>query len=186
MMLFSQMNLPNKLTMLRILLIPVFVLLLMCPWIPSPANRYLALIVFAVASITDALDGYIARSQNLITNFGKFMDPLADKLLVASALVAFVGMGYLPAWIVIIILSREFAITGFRTLAAEAGIVIAAGVWGKFKTISQMVMVIYILVNPNIPFGRAVYAGLVALALALTIISGVDYIWKNRQVLSGG
>lgn len=174
-----QMNLPNKLTLFRILLIPVFLLVLFL--IPAPAGRYLATAVFAIASFTDFLDGKIARSWNLVTNFGKFMDPLADKLLVCSALVSFVGLGDLPAWVVILILSREFAITGFRTLAMEANVVIAASKWGKLKTVTQMIMIILLLLH--IPGWEMVETVFVVLAVIFTVVSGVDYIVKNISVL---
>ena len=174
-----QMNLPNKLTLFRILLIPVFLLVLFL--IPAPAGRYLATVVFAIASFTDFLDGKIARSWNLVTNFGKFMDPLADKLLVCSALVSFVGLGDLPAWVVILILSREFAITGFRTLAMEANVVIAASKWGKLKTVTQMIMIILLLLH--IPGWEMVETVFVVLAVIFTVVSGVDYIVKNISVL---
>ncbi len=174
-----QMNLPNKLTLFRILLIPVFLLVLFL--IPAPAGRYLATAVFAIASFTDFLDGKIARSWNLVTNFGKFMDPLADKLLVCSALVSFVGLGDLPAWVVILILSREFAITGFRTLAMEANVVIAASKWGKLKTATQMIMIILLLLH--IPGWEMAETVFVVLAVIFTVVSGVDYIVKNISVL---
>ena len=174
-----QMNLPNKLTLFRILLIPVFLLVLFL--IPAPAGLYLATAVFAIASFTDFLDGKIARSWNLVTNFGKFMDPLADKLLVCSALVSFVGLGDLPAWVVILILSREFAITGFRTLAMEANVVIAASKWGKLKTVTQMIMIILLLLH--IPGWEMVETVFVVLAVIFTVVSGVDYIVKNISVL---
>ena len=132
-----EMNLANKLTTLRVVLIPVFLVVLLSNLLQEPFHRYVAVAIFIVASITDFLDGYIARSRNMVTNFGKFMDPLADKLLVCSALIAMVELEDLPAWVVIIILSREFAITGFRTLAMEANIVMAASWWGKIKTTTQ-------------------------------------------------
>ena len=123
------MNLPNKLTIFRVILIPVFIIALMSGIIPEPVNRYVGVVIFCVASFTDYLDGHIARKYNLVTNFGKFMDPLADKLLVSSALICMIELGFLPAWIVIIIISREFIITGFRLIAAEGGLVIASSWW---------------------------------------------------------
>ena len=135
----KNMNLPNKLTMLRVILIPFFVV---CELIPYSWGKWAALVIFVAASITDKLDGTIARKYNLITNFGKFMDPLADKLLVCSAMICFVGLGTLAPWIVIIIVAREFIISGFRLIAAENGRVIVAGIWGKAKTVVQMIMCI--------------------------------------------
>ena len=144
-----QMNLPNKLTTMRVILIPVFLLVLFL--MDEPMNRYIATAIFIVASLTDFLDGHIARKYNLVSNFGKFMDPLADKLLVMSALVSMVAMEDLPAWVVIVILAREFAITGFRTLAMEANIVMAASWWGKIKTTTQMIMIILVLLHLPLP-----------------------------------
>ena len=175
-----QMNLPNKLTMFRVVLIPVFIVILMTGLVPEPASRYIGVVVFAVASFTDFLDGKIARKYNLVTNFGKFMDPLADKLLVSSALICMIELGLLPAWVVIIIISREFIITGFRLIAVENGIVIAASWWGKIKTATQMVMIILLLLGVQ----GVIATILVALATLFTIISGVDYIVKNKSVLN--
>lgn len=178
-----QMNLPNKLTILRVILIPVFLLVLFLS--PAPMNRYVAVAIFVVASLTDFLDGYLARKWNLVSNFGKFMDPLADKLLVMAALVSMVELGDLPSWVVIIILAREFAITGFRTLAMEANIVMAASWWGKVKTTIQMIMIIIVLLE--LPFAgiSVIEKILVGLAVFFTILSGADYIMKNKQVLNG-
>nr|WP_298514797.1 CDP-diacylglycerol--glycerol-3-phosphate 3-phosphatidyltransferase [uncultured Marvinbryantia sp.] len=175
------MNLPNKLTTLRMILIIPFVI---CMLVGKSGNlRFLALAIFVIASMTDWLDGYLARKNHLVTNFGKFMDPLADKLLVSAAMICLVELGRLPAWIVIIIISREFAISGFRLIASDNGIVIAASWWGKFKTTAQMIMIILLIADLG-----GVFAVLeqifIWLALALTIISLVDYIWKNKQVLS--
>ena len=167
------MNLPNQLTILRILLIPAFLVLLFTGYL------YSAISVFLLASITDWLDGLIARKYNLITNFGKFMDPLADKLLVCAALISMVQLELLPAWIVIIILSREFIVTGFRLVAAGNHIVIAAGMLGKCKTVVQMVMIIYLLFG----FGGFLAEFLVWVAVILTIASAIEYIMKNWQVL---
>jgi CDP-diacylglycerol--glycerol-3-phosphate 3-phosphatidyltransferase len=174
------MNLPNKLTVLRVCLIPLF--LILYPYAPlgDPLSRYLALAVFVIAAVTDALDGYIARSRNLVTNFGKLMDPLADKLLVTAALVAMVQGAELPAWVVAIIISREFLITGFRMLALEKNIVIAASAWGKAKTISQMLMIIFVLLNVLPELAETMLA---AVATLLTLISAVDYVLKNKSLL---
>lgn len=178
-----EMNLPNKLTILRVLLIPVFLLVLFLA--PEPTNRYIAVVIFIVASATDFLDGYLARKLSLVSNFGKFMDPLADKLLVMAALVAMVALGDLPAWVVIVILAREFTITGFRTLAMEANIVMAASWWGKVKTTVQMVMIVIVLFDLSFGWIAVVEQLLVGLAVFFTILSGVDYIVKNKQVLKG-
>ena len=174
------MNLPNKLTILRVCLIPVFLILYPAGVLNDPFSRYAALFVFIAASLTDALDGYIARRRNLVTNFGKLMDPMADKLLVAAALIAMVQTGALPAWAAVIIISREFLITGFRMLALERGIVIAASSWGKLKTISQTAMIILILPGfvPN-----HILLAVIAAAVVLTVISAADYIFKNKGVL---
>lgn len=173
------MNLPNKLTIFRVILIPVFIIALMSGIIPEPVNRYVGVVIFCVASFTDYLDGHIARKYNLVTNFGKFMDPLADKLLVSSALICMIELGFLPAWIVIIIISREFIITGFRLIAAEGGLVIAASWWGKIKTVTQMLMIILVLLGVGGIIGNI----LIILATVFTVISGIDYIVKNIGVL---
>ena len=173
------MNLPNKLTMFRVVLIPVFIVVLMSGLIAEPASRYIAVVIFCVASFTDYLDGHIARKYNLVTNFGKFMDPLADKLLVSAAMICMIELGILPAWVVIIIISREFIITGFRLIAAEGGLVIAASWWGKIKTVTQMAMIILMLLGVNKVIGTI----LVVLATIFTVVSGVDYIVKNISVL---
>jgi CDP-diacylglycerol--glycerol-3-phosphate 3-phosphatidyltransferase len=176
------MNLANQLTLLRILLIPVFMFFLLTE---GPNFEIYATIIFIVASLTDFLDGYIARSRNLVTNFGKFADPLADKLLVTAALVSFIEIGKIQAWVVMIILAREFIVSIFRAVAASNGIVIAASAWGKAKTISQMIAIILLLMN-NYPFesmGIPADTIMVYIAVALTIISGADYIVKNKQVL---
>ena len=176
------MNLPNKLTIFRVILIPFFLVFLLVPGIP--ADNWIALGIFIAASLTDLLDGKIARKYNLVTNFGKFMDPLADKLLVCSALIAFVELGYLPAWIVIIIISREFIISGFRLIAADKGVVIAANYWGKFKTTFQMIMTILLILQLDYPYADTVEWIFVYIALALTVISLVDYIYRNIGVMS--
>ncbi len=178
------MNLPNKLTVLRVILIPFFVLSLMVFGGRIQLLRYLAASIFIVASLTDMLDGKIARKYNLVTNFGKFMDPLADKLLVCSALICLVELGQLPAWMVIVIVSREFIISGFRLVAAEQGIVIAASYWGKFKTTFQMIAVILMIVN--LPVLGLLTSACTWIALILTIVSLVDYLKKNHKVLTEG
>lgn len=176
------MNLPNKLTTFRVILIPFFVFFLMAPWFEGYGN-YIALAIFIVASLTDLADGKIARKYNLVTNFGKFMDPLADKLLVSAAMICLVGMGLLSAWIVIVIISREFFISGFRLIAADNGLVIAASYWGKFKTTFQMIMVIMLILNIEDLIYQIATQVIVYVALALTIISLVDYVAKNISVL---
>ncbi len=174
------MNLPNKLTVARMILIVPFVI---CMLAGGEGNlRFLALAIFVIASATDALDGHLARKNNLVTNFGKFMDPLADKLLVSAAMICLVSLGRLPAWIVIIIISREFAISGFRLIASDNGIVIAAGWWGKLKTVSQMIMIILLIADLGGVFDLLAQA-FIWIALVLTIISLADYIWKNKDVL---
>jgi CDP-diacylglycerol--glycerol-3-phosphate 3-phosphatidyltransferase len=178
------MNLPNKLTLFRVILIPFFVFFLLAPYFEGYGN-YIALAIFIVASLTDMLDGKIARKYNLITDFGKFMDPLADKLLVCSALIGLVELELLPAWIVIIIIAREFIISGFRLIASDNGIVIAASYWGKFKTVFQMFMVIVLILNQYLENSVLSVIGtiLIVLATLLTVISLIDYIWKNKNVL---
>lgn len=178
------MNLPNKLTVLRVIMIPFFVLFMLTGW-GGAANKWICLILFVVASLTDFLDGYIARRDNLVTNFGKFMDPLADKLLVCSAMICLIPLERIPAWIVIIIIAREFIISGFRLVASDNGIVIAASYWGKFKTNFQMFMVIFMILNYGGVF-HIITQALMWIALALTIISLADYIIKNKQVLTDG
>ena len=179
-----KMNLPNKLTIMRVLLIPFFVFFMLTD-VGGSANKWIALVLFCVASLTDMLDGQIARKHNLVTNFGKFMDPLADKLLVCSAMICLIEKGKLSAWIVIIIIAREFIISGFRLVASDSGIVIAASYWGKFKTVFQMAMIIFLILDLGGIFA-VVETILVWIALALTIISLMDYIVKNKQVLTHG
>ncbi|MCI8514768.1 MAG: CDP-diacylglycerol--glycerol-3-phosphate 3-phosphatidyltransferase [Lachnospiraceae bacterium] len=177
------MNLPNKLTCLRVVLIPFFVLFMLTD-LAGAAGRYFALFIFAAASFTDFLDGYLARRDNLVTNFGKFLDPLADKLLVCSALICFVEQGLLPAWMVIVIIAREFVISAFRLIASDNGVVIAASYWGKFKTVSQMVMTILLILH--IPSLYAAEQICIWLALILTVVSLIDYLVKNKEVLKQG
>ena len=176
------MNLPNKLTLFRVVLIPFFVFFLLAPFFEGYGN-YIAVAIFIIASLTDLLDGKIARKYNLVTNFGKFMDPLADKLLVCSAMICLISTGQLPAWIVIIIISREFIISGFRLIASDNGVVIAASYWCKFKTTFQMLMVIVLILNIEHPVFEVIGTVLIYVSLALTIISLIDYIIKNKDVL---
>ena len=178
------MNLPNKLTVLRVIMIPFFVAALLYDGGANQNMRYVAAALFIIASLTDMLDGKIARKYNLVTNFGKFMDPLADKLLVCSALICMIELRELPAWMVIIIISREFIISGFRLVASDNGVVIAASYWGKFKTTFQMIGVVLLIFN--IPALSTVTTIVIWIALALTVISLVDYIVKNAGVLTEG
>lgn len=179
------MNLPNKLTVLRVILIPFFVVFLLGADYIGPASPYIALVIFVVASLTDMLDGKIARKYNLITNFGKFMDPLADKLLVCSALICFVDMHRMPTWVVLIIIAREFIISGFRLVAAEGGLVIAAGIWGKYKTAITMITIIFMIPNFGGSTVHLIEQILIYLSLILTIVSLVDYLVHNKSVLAG-
>ncbi|MBQ1291889.1 MAG: CDP-diacylglycerol--glycerol-3-phosphate 3-phosphatidyltransferase [Lachnospiraceae bacterium] len=174
------MNLPNKLTIMRVLLIPFFVVFML--WeVTGEYDKWIALAIFIIASLTDLLDGKIARKYNLVTNFGKFMDPLADKLLVCSALICLVSLARIPAWIVIIIVAREFTISGFRLIAAEQGTVIAASYFGKFKTTFQMIMVILMIMD--LPQLNLLTQIVMWAALILTVLSLIDYLYKNRSVL---
>ena len=179
------MNLPNKLTILRTIMIPVFLIFLYIPGLGMTGD-VLADAIFVLASFTDLLDGKIARKYNLVTNFGKFMDPLADKLLVCSALIALVDLNRIPAWVVIIIIAREFIISGFRLIASDNGVVIAASYWGKFKTTFQMIMIILLILNIDYPYSNIVNMVIMYIALALTIISLLDYIIKNYKVFIDG
>lgn len=176
------MNLPNKLTTFRVILIPFFVFFMLAPNMTG-INHYIAAAIFIVASLTDLLDGKIARKYNLVTNFGKFMDPLADKLLVCSAMICLIQTGQLAAWIVVIIIAREFIISGFRLIASDNGVVIAASYWGKFKTTFQMLMVIVLILNIQMPFFQILGKILTYVALILTVVSLIDYIVKNKDVL---
>ena len=175
------MNTPNKLTLLRVILIPFFVVCLLA--VDAGWGKWAALAIFIVASLTDTLDGYLARRDNLVTNFGKFMDPLADKLLVCSAIICLVDMERIPSWIVIIIIGREFVISGFRLIASDNGVVIAANYWGKIKTVCQMIMIIVVIANLG-GFFAIVEQILIYLSLILTVISLATYLWDNRKVLS--
>ena len=175
----ESMNLPNKLTIFRVILIPFFIIALLVPGIP--AGNWIALAIFIVASLTDLLDGKIARKYNLVTNFGKFMDPLADKLLVCSALICLVELSRIPSWMVVIIIAREFTISGFRLIAADNGVVIAASYWGKFKTTFQMIAVC--LMIANIPVLSLLTTVITWIAVILTVVSLVDYLVKNKDVM---
>ena len=176
------MNLPNKLTIMRVILIPFFVFFLLSPYFPAYGN-YIAVAIFIVASLTDMLDGKIARKYNLVTNFGKFMDPLADKLLVCSAMICLIELDRLAAWIVIVIIAREFIISGFRLVASDNVVVIAASYWGKFKTTFQMLMVIVLILDIQMQFFQILGTVLTYVALILTVVSLIDYIVKNKDVL---
>ncbi len=173
------MNLPNKLTIFRVILIPFFVVLLLFDI--TAYDKWIALAIFIVASLTDFLDGYIARKYNLVTNFGKFMDPLADKLLVCSALICLVELGRIASWIVIVIIAREFIISGFRLIASDNGVVIAASYWGKFKTTFQMIMICLMIANLE---PLQLFTDIVMwIALILTVVSLMDYLIKNKEVM---
>lgn len=174
------MNIPNQLTILRVIMIPFFVFFMLGDSI-GENGKWIALVIFAVASFTDLLDGYIARKYHLVTNFGKFMDPLADKLLVSAAMICLVETGQLAGWIVILIISREFIISGFRLIASDNGVVIAASYWGKFKTVFQMAMVALLIAD--ISAITLVTEIVTWIAVILTLISLVDYLVKNKGVM---
>ncbi len=176
------MNLANKLTVFRVVLVPFFVLFMLTDFWEH--NRWVAFGIFVTATITDKLDGSIARKYNLVSNFGKFMDPIADKLLVSAALICLSVKGEIPAWITIIIIAREFVISGIRLIASDNGVAIAASWWGKSKTISQMTMIIIMLLNVPVFYILGQIAMYVS--LVLTVISAVDYIIKNKAVISLG
>ncbi len=178
------MNLPNKLTLFRVFMIPFFVVFMLVN-VTGDYDKYIAVTIFIIASLTDMLDGKIARKYNLVTNFGKFMDPLADKLLVCAALICLIN-DKLQAWIVIVIISRELIISGLRTLAADNGIVIAAGWWGKYKTTAQMIMIVIMIINLDYKWYGILEYVFIYLSLALTLISMVDYLVKNRKVFIEG
>ena len=177
------MNLPNKLTILRVILIVPFVVFMLVPIWGDDISMYVAVAIFIIASLTDLFDGKIARKYDLVTNFGKFMDPLADKLLLAAALICLTANGRLSAWISIIIISREFIISGFRLVASDNGVVIAASYWGKFKTTFQMIMIIMLIINYDNQLYQICAAIVTYIALILTIISLIDYLIKNKGVL---
>ncbi len=192
----STLNLPNKLTLLRLLLIPLFLVLLAfrfdwgtVEWLGSSIGipELIATIIFIIASITDWLDGYIARRDNLVTNFGKFADPMADKILVASALIMLVELNLAPGWVVAVIIAREFAVTGLRLLLVETGGTVLAAAWpGKIKTVTQMLAIIFLLLN-NLPFawtGIPVGSILLYISLFFTVYSGIDYFYNARFVFA--
>ncbi|MCI5501577.1 MAG: CDP-diacylglycerol--glycerol-3-phosphate 3-phosphatidyltransferase [Lachnospiraceae bacterium] len=180
------MNLPNKITMFRVFMIPFFVFFMLTDYVSY--SKYIALVIFIVASLSDTLDGYIARKYNLISNFGKFMDPLADKLLVSSALICFISNpdSKMPVWGVIVIISREFIISGFRLVASDAGVVLAASWWGKIKTIVQMLMSILLIADFGGEVMNIIELVFIYAAIALTVISLVDYLVKNWHVMDDG
>ncbi|MEY8323360.1 CDP-diacylglycerol--glycerol-3-phosphate 3-phosphatidyltransferase [Lachnospiraceae bacterium 54-11] len=173
------MNLPNKLTMFRVILIPFFIVFLLASL--TPYDKWIALTIFIIASLTDLLDGKIARKYNLVTNFGKFMDPLADKLLVCSALICLIELDKIPSWMVIVIIAREFIISGFRLVASDNGVVIAASYWGKFKTTFQMVAVCLLIAD--IAALTVVTQIILWIAVVLTVVSLIDYLIKNKDVM---
>jgi CDP-diacylglycerol--glycerol-3-phosphate 3-phosphatidyltransferase len=176
------MNIANKITIFRVFLVPVFMVVL---YSNLEYSTYIAAIIFTIASLTDTLDGYLARSRNLVTNFGKFADPLADKILVAAALISLVGMNRIPAWVVVVIIAREFTITGFRVIAASEGVTIAASPLGKLKTISQLTAIILLLIN-NFPFrvlNIPMDIIMLYISLFFTVVSGVDYLYRNKDTL---
>lgn len=186
----SKMNVPNQLTIFRVILIVPFIVLLLggnAGWFGNNLliPGWIALAIFIIASLTDLLDGKIARKYNLVTNFGKFMDPLADKLLVCAALICLVEMGRIPSWVVIIIISREFIISGFRLIASDNGVVIAASYWGKFKTVFQMIMVCLMIAGFQdlIPWYGFLTNVVMWVALILTVVSLIDYLLKNKDVM---
>lgn len=171
------MNLPNKLTIFRVILVIPFVVLLLSGY------NWISLAIFVIASLTDLVDGKIARKYGLVTNFGKFMDPLADKLLVCSALICLIQLNRIPAWVVIVIIAREFIISGFRLVASDNGVVIAANMWGKYKTTFQMIMVV--LMIANVSMLQLLTDIVMWIATVLTVVSLIDYVYKNKKVLQG-
>ena len=180
------MNLPNKITMFRVCMIPFFVFFMLNDFVPY--TKYIALGIFIVASLSDTLDGYIARKYNLVSNFGKFMDPLADKLLVSSALICFISSpdSKMPVWGVIVIISREFIISGFRLVASDAGVVLAASWWGKIKTVVQMLMSVLLILDLSGDVMYIIDMVFIYAAIALTVISLIDYLVKNWHVMDDG
>ena len=176
------MNLPNKLTIARMCMVPLFMIALL---INTPSSRLASPVIFALASLTDMLDGQIARKYNMVTNFGKLMDPLADKVLTAAAMICLVELGDLAAWIAVVIIFREYLITGLRSVAASENIVVAANIWGKVKTVCQMIALMLLMVKPQVVFLCGIDLGLwiMYVAVALTIYSGLDYVLKlNKQI----
>ena len=174
------MNTANKITLIRIAMVPLFIVLYK---IPSELCHWLAAATFVIAAITDGVDGYVARHYNQVTNFGKFIDPLADKLLVTAALICFVADGSVPDWVTVIILAREFMVTSLRTVAVTQNVVIAASIWGKLKTVVQIVLVVAILVLPQNPVLDVLKTVLIYAAMIITVLSGADYMWKNRACI---
>lgn len=175
------MNLPNKITIFRMCMIPFFLVFFLIDTIPY--GNWIALGIFIIAAASDAVDGYLARKYNLVTNFGKFMDPLADKLLVCTALLCFVGEGTLNLIVSVVIVAREFIISGFRTVAAESGLVLAASYWGKAKTICQMIMCCLLIVHLEVSVFPVLETVFIWASFALTVISMMDYLLKNKSVL---
>ena len=176
------MNLPNKLTIARMAMVPLFMIALL---MNTQASRILATVIFALASLTDMLDGQIARKYNMVTNFGKLMDPLADKVLTAAAMICLVELGDLAAWIAVVIIFREYLITGLRSVAASENIVVAANIWGKVKTVCQMIALMLLMVKPQVVALCGIDLGMwiMYVAVALTIYSGLDYVLKlNKQI----
>ncbi len=180
----SEMNLPNQITLGRVILVPIFVIVMLVDSIPY--NDFIACAIFCIACLSDFVDGYLARKWHLVTNFGKFADPLADKLLVSAALICLVELERLPAWVVILIISREFIISGLRLIAVDNGVVIAANYWGKAKTVVQMFTCIFLIVNFGNDIINIVEEVLIWGSVALTVISLVEYMYANRKVLSDG
>ena len=176
------MNLPNKITLFRVILVPVFVVLMLLPQSIIPYKNIISCVIFCVACISDFFDGYLARKWKLVTNFGKFMDPLADKLLVCSALIIFVELGYIPSWAVVIIIGREFIVSGIRLIAADNGTVIAANMLGKIKTNAQMFMSIFMILNIDNNVFKIITLVLMYASVALTIISLIEYTYSNNMI----
>lgn len=177
------MNLANKITIFRVFLVPIFMIVF---YLDFNNHEMIAGIIFIIAALTDTLDGHIARSRNLVTNFGKFIDPLADKVLVSAALILLVEANTIPGWVVVVIIAREFTITGFRIIAASEGITIAASSLGKFKTITQLLAIVLLLFN-NFPFNKLNFPAdmiLLYISLGFTVLSGFDYIYKNKEVIN--
>ena len=178
-----KMNLPNKLTLLRVIMVPVFIVFLMCNI--TAFDKWIALAIFIIASLTDMLDGKIARKYNLVTNFGKFMDPLADKLLVCSAFICFIELEKIPTWMVLIVIAREFIISGIRLVASDNGVVIAASYYGKIKTALSMIMICLLIADLSHPVYAFITSVFIWLSLIFTIVSLIDYIAKNWKVFKG-
>ena len=178
-----KMNIANRITLVRVVLVPVFAVLYLTDWLAEPVKSWVCLTVFLIASLSDFVDGQLARRLHIVTDFGKFMDPLADKLLVATALICLTGSGVIPAWVSVILIGREFVISGFRLIAAEKGVVIAAGIWGKAKTMTQMIAVIMLLSPITALWFRVIALVLLYASVALSLISVVDYMVRNKAVL---